>query len=592
MEEASIDKLEELIKCPVCLETCTTPRILNCSHVYCQKCLIGLVERNQEAQGHHLPCPECREVTPMPARGVAGLRSARLANSLIEFLGHAKEADAVKTHHCPEHMKELESFCYDCGECLCCDCVCGHREHSHVDTHTALERYRCEVLPDLEGIRAKELDCNFTELPEVFKADVMSAQAKSSHLIESFKKHLIAEDKIEALKMMWVAEKKFHEILDKLDRKCFAEGRGLEEASIGEMATFLFHAINLRSKALETLECLLVHEDSGLKVLSDVKKAELGRYTFKMSYQAANKKLHQLHIKVLGQHIKGSPFTVAVASGILKGPCGIAIREQKVFISEMNGHSISVCSLSLDRLKSFGTHGCGKGQLNSPRGLAIDNEGNVLVADCNNHRIQKFTEFGKFLQAAGSKGSGRLQFIYPKDIAINPITKMVYVVDANHRVQILNFDLFYYNTFGRHGNGLGEFSDPHGIACDSTGKVYVADTGNHRIQVFTAEGDVLDMFDTTKKRKLEYPICIAVDTFDIIYVGEKGCNCISRFLSGKHFLSLIETVNPHGIAAVNSRCIYVCDGDSEVGMYVFKIPYSILCFLVLIFGSFVYWLFT
>ena len=503
----------------------------------------------------------------MPARGVAGLRSAHLANSLIEFLDDAKEADAVK-NFCPEHRKELESFCYDCGECLCCDCVCGHHEHTHVDTHTALERYRCEVLPDLEGIRAKELDCNFTELPEVFKADVMSAQTKSSHLIESFKKHLIAEDKIEALKKLWVAEKNFHEILDKLDRKCFAEGRGLEEARLEGETTFLFHAINLKSKALETLECALVYEDkdSGSKVLGDVKKAELGRYTFEMSYQAANTRL-QLHIKVMGQHIKGSPFTVKAA--VLWGPCGIAISKEKeeMFISEVDWHSISVCSLSLDRLRSFGTHGCGEGQLNSPRGLAIDSEGNILVADYNNHRIQKFTPQGQFLQAVGSKGKRRLDFKFPKAIAVNPITKKVYVVDANHRVQVLNSDLSYYVKFGRYGSGLGQFDDPHGIACDRTGKVYVADT---RIQVFTAEGDILEVFT-----KMYHPVTIgemrffvtsealsiAIDTENRVYLCEKVHDSVSLFAfeDESKYCTLKETAfNPRGIALDSNGHVYVC----------------------------------
>ncbi|CAF4122139.1 unnamed protein product, partial [Adineta steineri] len=30
------------------------------------------------------------------------------------------------------------------------------------------------------------------------------------------------------------------------------------------------------------------------------------------------------------------------------------------------------------------------GQLNGPRGLSFDNEGNLYVADRSNHRIQKF----------------------------------------------------------------------------------------------------------------------------------------------------------------------------------------------------------
>ena len=60
----------------------------------------------------------------------------------------------------------------------------------------------------------------------------------------------------------------------------------------------------------ETVACELVSESSKKKVDCNVKKVMENQY--EISYQATSRGRHQLHIKVEGEHIKGSPFTVTV----------------------------------------------------------------------------------------------------------------------------------------------------------------------------------------------------------------------------------------------------------------------------------------
>ena len=114
--------------------------------------------------------------------------------------------------------------------------------------------------------------------------------------------------------------------------------------------------------------------------------------------------------QVQGQHIRGSPFSVAVKSpveklgtpiltiGGMSGPWGVAINQRgEVVVAEWGGHCVSVFSPSGKKLRSFGTHGSGPGQVWYPREVAVDDEGNTLVADSWNHRIQRFTSEGQFL---------------------------------------------------------------------------------------------------------------------------------------------------------------------------------------------------
>ena len=247
-------------------------------------------------------------------------------------------------------------------------------------------------------------------------------------------------------------------------------------------------------------ECELLSEITGTRASCSVERR--GQSQYKIGYQPTTKGKHQLHIKVEGQHIRGSPFSVAVkmpldklCSPILttdgyRIPWGVAVNQRgEVVVTEEGGHCVSVLSPNGEGIRSFGTKGSGHGQFQSPRGVAVDGEGNIFVLDGGNHRIQKFTAEGKFLTAVGTEGGGRLQFKYPSCIAYNTNNGKVYIADTqNSRIQVLNSDLTFYRSFGKEGSGKGQFRLPHGIACNSTGKVYVADTNNKRVQVFTPAG--------------------------------------------------------------------------------------------------------
>ena len=95
MAEQALKKLEDQLNCPICLDTYTDPKQLQCNHVFCQQCLVRLVIRDQQGQ-LILTCPNCRQVTPVPASGVAGLQAAFQINQLLEIVEeHKKAKDAT-----------------------------------------------------------------------------------------------------------------------------------------------------------------------------------------------------------------------------------------------------------------------------------------------------------------------------------------------------------------------------------------------------------------------------------------------------------------------------------------------------------------
>ena len=334
--------------------------------------------------------------------------------------------------------------------------------------------------------------------------------------------------------------------------QCQATGKGLETAVVGEKSTTILQTITFNSEPcshpIKSLECELVSEITGSRVIGNIERK--GKNQYEIGYQPTVKGKHQFHIKVEGQHIRGSPFSVAVKSPVEKlghpiltidrveVPDGVVVNQRgEVVVTECDGDCVSVLSQCGKKLRSFGTKGSGHGQFNEPRGVTVDS---ILVADTGNNRLQKFTATGEFLTAVSTKGSGPLQFNFPLDVTFNATNNKVYMVDRwNHRVQILNSDLTFSSTFGKKGSGKGQFEYPCNVACDSTGNVYITDNNNNRIQVFTAGGKFLRMFGRYGEGggELNRPAGITVNTNDIVYVSEVYNRSVSVRVSLLHHLA-------------------------------------------------------
>ena len=381
---------------------------------------------------------------------------------------------------------------------------------------------------------------------------------------------------------------KIGEIIDKevCPEKCYATGKGLEVAITGERATAVLEAVdhkgNAFTKDIGTPTGELVSETTGVKTECSVKKT--GESQYEISYQPARRGRHQLHIKVEGDHINGSPFGVTVAkkfgaplriiSGVydMKKPWGVAINQKgEIIVTEGENHCVLVFNETGKLLRSFGSEGSGRGQFKSPQGVAVDDDGNILVADEYNGRIQKLTSDGKFITAVGKKGYNALEFKCPVAVAINPLNKKVYVVDCkNQRVQILNPDLTFYKSFGNEGSDGGQFRSPYDVALDSTGQVYVADMWNNRIQVFTAEGEYVRSIGKKDSGHLNRPTGIAIDGDDLVYVTERNYNLVSVYTSIGRFVTSFGSRGKapgqfdflSGVAVDKNGVVYVCDTNN------------------------------
>ena len=360
--------------------------------------------------------------------------------------------------------------------------------------------------------------------------------------------------------------------------KCYATGKGIKVAELGERITILLHTVDTKEKActkpVETVMSELVSVANITKIECSIKAIEASKY--EISYQPSSRGRHQLHIKVEGEHIKESPFPVTVRLPVkklgtpvrvisgLKGPWGVAVNQRgEIIVAECNGNCISIFNPKGEKLRSFGS----QGQFSTPRGVAVDDDDNILVVDAGNNRVQKFTSDGKLVMVVGK---GTIDLNNSVGVSIHPDNKRIIVSDlGNHRIQILNPDMTFNSSFGGQGDNDGQTTYPREVAFDSAGNIYQGGQSSTCVQVFSAEGQFLRKFGRhgSGQGELNFPSGIAIDIDNVVYVAEYYNNRVSVFTTEGAFLTSFGTqgngqgqfTTPIGITIDKDGFVYVCD---------------------------------
>ncbi len=334
---------------------------------------------------------------------------------------------------------------------------------------------------------------------------------------------------------------------------CYMTGNGVEAARVGEEATATLHTMDTEGQEcenpIENIACELLSCHDASTVKCGAKRGKTNKYEIR--YSPTTRGQHQLHVKVDGKSVKGSPFTVVVSVPIeklgtpirtiggLNRPWGVAVNERgEIIVAENGGHCVSIFSPQGEKIRTFGSEGSAPGEFSNPKGVAVDRDGKILVTDCGNHCIQKFSPDGKFIKSVGTGGNGPLQFNGPVGITVSQEGR-IYVCDSgNNQVHVLNPDLTFHSCFGSRGSDNGQFQCPYGVAFDSRGNVYVADQANHRIQVLTVDGQFLRMFGKygTGDGELRHPFSVTIDSNDMVFVADESNNRVSVFTSQGQFV--------------------------------------------------------
>ena len=326
------------------------------------------------------------------------------------------------------------------------------------------------------------------------------------------------------------------------------EGEGLKEGTVARKAQFNLITRNVERKQWydeRNRVTIKIKDEQGQECVTDVQIDDNKNGIYNISYYPRVQGTFKLLVKVNGEHIGGSPFTVIV--------------------KPFDGKPV-LC---------FGKHGSGDGMFTCPLGVAVSDGDEIVVADQCNHRVQVFDSNGTFLRSFGHRGEKAGEFTFPFGIAIYK-NKNIFVTDyENHRVQIFSWEGRHLGSFGGKGSLDSQLLNPRGLSLVSNGNIIVADTGNKLIKIFTPDGRF--EMKIGGQGSFSFPVhCVQCGEYFV--VSDQTEHCIKVFNREGHFQYKFgkpgegdgELNSPRFLFVTESKHLLVCDSANN-RIQVFKL---------------------
>ena len=279
------------------------------------------------------------------------------------------------------------------------------------------------------------------------------------------------------------------------------------------------------------------------------------------------------------------------------------------------GGGVAQATTSFGKLGEFGAEGTEAGQFapSSPKGVAVDEGGDVWVTDGGHFRVQTFGSAGEFLFTfgwgvenqenkfqicpsscgEGISGNGEGQFgrnffnpgLSATGVAISPVSGNVYVADAaNKRVEEFSSSGSYLSTFNGSATPAAEFSVPTGVAvAPTTGDVYVMDPERNVVDRFSSSG-VYECQISGKAEESEQcggeasetpqegfstsggqrTANLAVDSSGDLYVADGGQEAVDEFNPAGAYLKQFPVSEPSAVAVDSVGDVFVSEEGSKI----------------------------
>jgi len=198
-------------------------------------------------------------------------------------------------------------------------------------------------------------------------------------------------------------------------------------------------------------------------------------------------------------------------------------------------------------------------EFNDIEDIVLDKSGNIYIADTRNFRIRKIDTFG-FINTvagngiAGSSGDGGLainaQLTSPRGIAVDN-NGNIFIADgfANRIRKVDTFGMISTiagnGMSGYLGDGLAatsaELNNPYGVAVDDTGNIYIADWQNYVIRKVDQTGIISTIAGNGTSgytgdngpavdAQLSSPVGVDIDDTGNIFVGDVGASVVRKIL--------------------------------------------------------------
>ncbi|XP_038056035.1 uncharacterized protein LOC119728026 [Patiria miniata] len=511
------------LECPICCCLFKDPKILDCLHSFCLKCLEEMMSK-QKPEAEKITCPVCRRETQVPGGGLQSLSSSFFLSSLVDevkqqeaVLGEASATTA--TCDCGEGT-EATWRCLDCSDNLCQKCRKAHERVKSTRDHQIilLGDWQESKMPPAEHIKPITRMCTLHSDRKLCffceKCDTVICPMCVALDHRSARSDIDAKAEAEITKI----RNKAKLLTKKVDKI------GQERDS--EYKKALTHNRDQMERADQTIAAV----NDLMSQADDFELLEL-----------KPKVMHNLEFQ---KELKFEPAN--------HGPSFIGVRCQDVVSDADLGE---VCVSEKWQLKEeFGKEGTADWEFKGVRGVACFTNRDIVVTDTILQRLSLFSSTGRY-KTSVAQGDARHQLQAPYGIAVSH-NDLLFVTDKK-KVKVFDTELQFVREFtpsADDANGRSK-SFLTAVAVDSQ-RVAVADWGRKLISVHNLDGSSISSISNSM---VDYYSAIS-DCGCLVFTNYEGQSLLCVNFKGKVMFSVKTFMN--GKAAKQTGVL--CDDDETI----------------------------
>ncbi|XP_033642994.1 tripartite motif-containing protein 2-like [Asterias rubens] len=431
---------QALIECPICLKWFINPKILNCHHSFCQKCLQELVF-NQNPKTGFIICPECREKTKIPVKGVSALLNSFFLSSLIDDvinLEGPNQRPKTESSKCQKHTdQELRCHCDTCDLLMCVICAfLDHKDHNLTKTTDCVKSFR-------QAVEAKFDECHrhFQQVDN----SINKSDKRLQLMVDRTLADILAKEEEKVAKLR-NESRLLRERVTEIGQDRIKEFKSIRSSNQDKM--------NVGKEIVASVNHLMLHAD-GVELL-DLKLKVMHNLTFhkELQFQTVQRKKSFIRFK---------------CHDVTDADIGEILVEWEV-------------------KTEFGKCGEGEGEFKRAVNVACFSDGDIVVCDYE-RLLSTFTSKGSYKSTGVQSGTEDGKLKRPFDVVVTS-NDLLLVIDGPD-VKVYDRELRYIRQFRPSQNQVAGQSTLGGIVVDKKDRIAVVDLKRKVISLHNMDGSII-----------------------------------------------------------------------------------------------------
>jgi DNA-binding beta-propeller fold protein YncE len=240
-------------------------------------------------------------------------------------------------------------------------------------------------------------------------------------------------------------------------------------------------------------------------------------------------------------------------------PKGVAVDNSgNVYVGDSGNYRVKKFDSEGRFITQWGSPGSKDGQFESIGSIKVDSSGTVYVLDTDfgkweHSRIQKFTPYGQFIGKLERTAPDADKIQLSIDVTFDDKDNiLVLAVEYKPKPQNLTYGVriekyskngkFISQWAGEAGSGDGQFQRPSSIDVDVDGDIYITGINNHRVQKFDSSGKFITKWGARgKKDGFFLGGARSIDFDEMGTIYVLDYNSVQKFTSNGEFLARWKT---------------------------------------------------